>query len=244
MRSNLTNRGYRLIGLSVALAVVLLFGSCNSKTPATAPPVTATAPPKKGKTALIIVDMQNDLMPGGPMAVEGADNLIPIINQLQDKYDVVVASQNWHAADHSSFSDSVPAHCVQDTPGAELATGLNTDGIKRVFQKGKDPKHIGYSAFFEGDFFTATGMGGYLQTQDVTHVSIVGVATEGCVKNSTLDALQNLKFNATLIQDAIAGRDQAEAEKAIGVLTRAGVHRCFDAFRKHHVYRASRSRHR
>ena len=222
--------GYRSLGLCVVIASVLLLSSCSTKEPTQLPvPVTA-APAQKGKSALIIVDMQNDFCPGGAVAVNDADTIIPLINQLQDKVDLVVATQDWHPANHSSFSSNGaagvwPVHCVQDTPGAELVTRLNTERIARVFQKGKNPEIDGYSGFYDKDHFTSTGMGEYLRAQGVTDVYIVGVATDDCVKHTALDAIHSQKLNTTLVRDATRGREKEEGDvqEAIDMLIRAGV---------------------
>ena len=220
--------GYRLLGFCVAMLSVLLLSSCSTKKPSPVP--VPAAPAKKGKSALIIVDMQNDFCPGGAVAVKDADSIIPMINQLQEKFDLVVATQDWHPANHSSFSSNSPDgvwpdHCVQDTPGAELVAGLNTDRIVRVFQKGKNPEIDGYSGFYDNDHFTSTGMGDYLRTEGVTDVYIVGVATDYCVKHTALNAVNAEKFNTTLVRDATRGREKEEGDvqEAIDVLIRAGV---------------------
>ena len=222
--------GYRSFGLFVATVAVLSFGSCSTQKP-TPVPVAANAPPKKVKSALIICDMQNDFCPGGAVAVEDADSIIPVINQLQEKFDLVVATQDWHPANHSSFSSNSPDgiwpdHCVQDTPGAELADGLNTDRIARVFQKGTNPEIDGYSGFYDNDHFTSTGMGEYLRSEGVTDVYVVGVATDYCVKHTALAAIHSEKeFKTMVVRDATCGRDKAEGdvEEAIAMLKRAGV---------------------
>lgn len=221
----LLSGNYRLFGLWMAVLAVVLFASC-SKAPAPAP-VAPAAPPPKGKSALIIVDMQNDFCRGGAAPVEDADSIIPIINQLQEKFDLVVATQDWHPENHSSFKSNNPdakwpVHCVQDTPGAELAKGLNTDRIARVFQRGKNPEVDGYSGFFDGDFFTATGLGNYLRAEGVTEVSVVGLAMDDCVKNTAVDAISE-QFTTTLIRDATRGRNPEDSEEAVAVLTRAGA---------------------
>lgn len=215
---------HRGFGFSVAALCFLLCVSC-SKAPAPVAPAPATPP--KGKSALIIVDMQNDFCAGGAAPVEDANSIIPIINQLQEKFDVVVATQDWHPENHSSFQGNNPdakwpAHCVQDTPGAALVEGLNAERIARVFQRGKNPEVDGHSGFFDGDFFTATGLGGYLKAQGVTEVAVVGVALDDCVKHTAVDAISE-QFATTLIRDATRGRNPEDSEEAVAVLTRAGA---------------------
>lgn len=221
-------RGLRWLGVCLAAVSLLQFVGCSSNE---STPVPIAAPPApKGKSALIIVDMQNDFCAGGAVAVEGADSIIPLINQLQEKVDLVVATQDWHPPNHASFSSNGPNgqwpdHCVQDTPGAELAAGLKTDRIARIFQKGKNPEIDAYSAFYEKDHFTSTGMGEYLRGQGVTDVFIVGVATDYCVKHTALDATHAQKLNTTLVRDATRGREkeQGDVQAAIDMLIRAGV---------------------
>jgi nicotinamidase/pyrazinamidase len=173
--------------------------------------------------ALILVDIQNDFLPGGALAVPEGDAVIPIANRLQPHFDLVVATQDWHPANHASFAANHPGrcigelieldgleqrlwpvHCVQESPGADLAPGLDTRRIVRVFQKGVDPHIDSYSGFFDNGHRRATGLGGYLQRRGVTDVFLAGLATDYCVKFTALDALR-LGFNTTVIEDACRG---------------------------------------
>jgi nicotinamidase/pyrazinamidase len=173
--------------------------------------------------AFIIVDMQNDFMPGGALGVAGADQLIPIINALMPHFKLVVSTQDWHPPGHCSFASSHPGkkpgdvvdvqgipqilwpvHCVRDTFGAELVAGLNQEAIASTFYKGTDPGTDGYSAFFDNAHKRSTGLGDYLKSRKVTDVYIAGVATDYCVLYSTLDAL-DLGFAVYVIADACRG---------------------------------------
>ena len=172
--------------------------------------------------ALILVDVQNDFCPGGSLPVPGGFDVIPVINRLQPLFGLVVATKDWHPKDHSSFAvnhgkqpyeaielDGMtqvlwPAHCVQGTPGADYAPGLDTKRVDQVFYKGIDPAIDSYSGFFDNGRKRATGLGEYLQQQGVTDVVVVGLATDYCVKWTALDAKQ-LGFGTTVILDACCG---------------------------------------
>ena len=173
--------------------------------------------------ALIIVDVQNDFLPGGALPVPRGDEIIPVVNDLQQQFELIVATQDWHPRDHGSFAanhagkkpgdrimlDGIeqilwPIHCVQNTPGAAFAPGLETNRFARVFQKGVDSKIDSYSAFFDNAHRRATGLGDYLKQRGVTDVYLCGLATDYCVKYSVLDACQ-LGFKALLIVDVCRG---------------------------------------
>lgn len=170
--------------------------------------------------ALVIVDMENDFMPGGALGVKGADEIIPIINALMLKFPLVVMTQDLHPPDHISFAASHPGkkpgdyikikgkdqalwpvHCVRNTPGAEVVSGLNKDKIASFFYKGTDKTIDSYSAFFDNAHLKSTGLGDYLKSRGVTEVYLVGVATDYCVLYSSLDAI-DLGFAVTVIIDA------------------------------------------
>lgn len=175
--------------------------------------------------ALIIVDVQNDFLPGGALPVPRGDEIVPLVNDLQKQFELIVATQDWHPSDHGSFAvnhpdkkpgDRImlegieqilwPVHCVQNTPGAEFAPGLATKRFARVFQKGVDPTIDSYSTFFDNAHRRATGLGDYLKQCGVTDVYLCGLATDYCVKYSALDARQ-LGLNARVIIDACRGID-------------------------------------
>jgi len=158
--------------------------------------------------ALILVDIQNDFLPGGALAVPDGDKIVGVANMLMEDYDLVVATQDWHPADHGSFASQYPErnagdveelnglpqilwpdHCVQDTAGADLAPGLNLDAIERVFSKGTDVGVDSYSGFFDNARRNSTGLGEYLKDRGVTEVAVCGLATDYCVKLTALDAV-------------------------------------------------------
>ena len=175
--------------------------------------------------ALILVDLQNDFMPGGALPVPNGDEVIPVSNGVQELFELVVATQDWHPPTHSSFAanhpgknpgDVVelngvrqllwPVHCVQGTAGANFISTLDTSRINRVFRKGTDPLIDSYSGFFDNGHHKSTGMGDYLTSRNVCKIFILGVATDYCVKFTALDALR-VGFETLLIQDASRGVD-------------------------------------
>ena len=172
---------------------------------------------------LLIVDIQNDFLPGGALAVPEGDAVIPVINRLQDRFDLVLATQDWHPPDHGSFAathpghkvgdvielDGIPqilwpVHCVQNSPGAQFSTALDTTRLARVFRKGIDRKIDSYSTFFDNAKRRSTGLADYLREQNVQEIFICGLATDYCVRFSALDALE-LSFPVTVVEDACRG---------------------------------------
>ena len=158
-------------------------------------------------TALIAIDVQNDFCPGGALAVPAGDEAVPEINELIDRFDHVVLTQDWHPAGHSSFASSHagknpfdtttmhygeqtlwPDHCVQGTDGAAFHSGLKRTRAELVIRKGFRQEVDSYSAFFENDHATPTGLGGYLAERGIKAVTIAGLATDFCVGFSALDA--------------------------------------------------------
>ncbi len=193
--------------------------------------------------ALILVDIQNDFLPGGALAVPEGDKVIPIANPLQPIFPVVVATQDWHPANHGSFAANHrgknvfeqielnglpqtlwPMHCVQNTAGAELANALNSERIAKVFPKGTDPGIDSYSGFFDNGHRKSTGMGEWLKAQGVTEVFVCGLATDYCVKFTALDALQ-MGFKTHLIEDASRGVNlhPGDVVAAIQEMKHAGI---------------------
>ena len=193
--------------------------------------------------ALILVDLQNDFIPGGALAVADGDAVILIANDVQRAFDLIVATQDWHPANHGSFAANHPGkkigdvielnglpqilwpvHCVQNTRGAEFAPGLNTDRITQVFRKGTDPAIDSYSTFFDNAHRRSTGLADFLRARGVTHVYLMGLATEYCVKFSALDARQ-LGFNVHVIEDGCRGVNlkPTDSEVAIAEMRRAGA---------------------
>ena len=193
--------------------------------------------------ALIIVDIQNDFIPGGALEVPRGDEVIPVANRVQEHFDLVVATQDWHPANHGSFAanhpgkkpgDVVelnglmqilwPVHCVQYTTGAKFAPELDTGSIKKVFQKGTDPAIDSYSGFYDNGYRKATGLGDFLKAQGVSDVYIMGLATDYCIKFSALDAMK-LDFNTFLIEDGCRGVELSagDVSRSISEMEQAGV---------------------
>ncbi|NJM82011.1 MAG: bifunctional nicotinamidase/pyrazinamidase [Tabrizicola sp.] len=175
--------------------------------------------------ALIVIDVQNDFCPGGALAVAGGDEIVGRINGLMTEFPVVALTQDWHPADHSSFAVNHPgaaafsviempygpqvlwpAHCVQGTPGAGFHAGLATHPAQMVIRKGFRSMIDSYSAFFENDRTTPTGLEGYLRTRGISAVTLVGLATDFCVAYSALDAAR-LGFAVTVLEGACRAID-------------------------------------
>ena len=193
--------------------------------------------------ALILVDIQNDFIPGGALAVPHGDEVIPVANRLQKHFDLVVATQDWHPANHGSFAanhtgknpgDVIdlnglvqvlwPVHCVQNTTGADFVPGLDTGRITKVFQKGTDPELDSYSGFFDNGSRNATGLGDYLTEQGTRDVYLMGLATDYCVKFSALDAAR-LGFITYLIRDGCRGVElvSGDVERSLSEMREAGI---------------------
>jgi nicotinamidase/pyrazinamidase len=175
--------------------------------------------------ALIVIDVQNDFCPGGALAVDEGDQVVPLINGLIKRFDHVILTQDWHPAGHSSFASSHPGkapfetiqmpygeqklwpdHCVQGTRGAEFHPGLEWTKAELVLRKGFRRAIDSYSAFFENDHDTPTGLSGYLRERGFEKVTFAGLATDFCVAFSALDARRQ-GFEATVILQACRGID-------------------------------------
>ncbi|MEM8775359.1 MAG: bifunctional nicotinamidase/pyrazinamidase [Pseudomonadota bacterium] len=169
--------------------------------------------------ALIVVDVQNDFCPGGALAVAGGNEIVPGINALMGDVDAVILTQDWHPAGHSSFASSHPGktplemiempygpqvlwpdHCIQGSDGAAFHPDLYTDHADMIVRKGYNPAIDSYSAFFENDHTTPTGLHGYLQTRGVDTLTMVGLATDFCVNFSAVDAAK-LGYDVTMRSD-------------------------------------------
>jgi nicotinamidase/pyrazinamidase len=193
--------------------------------------------------ALILIDIQNDFLPGGALAVPEGDAILPILNRLIPKFDFVVATQDWHPPDHGSFAANHPGksigevidlhglpqilwpvHCVQDTHGAKLAGELSRGSIIEIFQKGTDPKIDSYSGLFDNGHRKATGLAVWLSECGVDEVYLAGLATDYCVKHTALDAAE-LGFRVFLILDACRGVNltPGDVDRAIAAMRDAGV---------------------
>jgi nicotinamidase/pyrazinamidase len=195
--------------------------------------------------ALIVVDMQNDFMDGGPLGVPGSLELVDTINGLMvdGNFDLVVATQDWHPEGHGSFAanheghevgevieldglDQImwPTHCVQGTEGAEFVSDLRVGMFDRIFQKGTNPKVDSYSGFYDNGHREDTGLAEYLRANSITQVSVCGVAADYCVKYTVLDALKE-GFDTTLFWDATEGVDlnEGDVHRALAQMVEEGA---------------------
>ena len=176
-------------------------------------------------TALVVIDVQNDFCPGGALAVERGDEVVPLINHLIQSYEHVVLTQDWHPPDHASFASQHPNrrpfetievaygsqtlwpdHCVQGSAGAEFHPQLHWTKAELILRKGFRRLIDSYSAFFENDRTTPTGLGGYLRERGIKHVVLTGLATDFCVGFSALDA-RKLGFTVTVVEGACRAID-------------------------------------
>jgi nicotinamidase/pyrazinamidase len=190
--------------------------------------------------ALLLIDIQNDFIPGGALAVPGGDAIIPLVNQLQEKMDLVVATQDWHPAHHKSFAsqhlgknvfDTIdlnglnqvlwPDHCVQGTPGAEFSPLLNMNRVEAIFRKGTDPEIDSYSGFFDNGHRKSTALAEYLRGKGVQEVYLAGLAADYCVYFTALDALKE-GFATYFIEEATRPISEEGFEKAKAELNRKG----------------------
>ncbi len=193
--------------------------------------------------ALIIVDLQNDFVEGGALAVPGGTEIVPLINRIQPNFDVVVATQDWHPPDHGSFATNHPGkapgdivtlngleqllwpvHCVQETPGSDFVPGLKCNQWAAVFRKGTDPGVDSYSGFFDNHRRHDTGLSDFLKKAAISDVFIVGLATDYCVKATAIDGA-NLRFRVTVIKDGCRGLDlhPGDLENALEDMSDSGV---------------------
>ena len=193
--------------------------------------------------ALIIVDLQNDFLPGGALPVPRGDEVIPLANELQRRFDLVLATQDWHPPDDGSFAanhsgkkpgdriilDGIeqilwPVHCVQNTHGAEFAPSFDTSRIAHIFHKGIDPRIDSYSTFFDNAHRRTTGLGDYLKERSIEDIYLLGLALDYCVKYSALDARQ-LGFNTRIVVDACRGigLEPGDLDRALDEMKRAGA---------------------
>lgn len=199
----------------------------------------------KKKSALLMVDLQNDFCENGALAVPCADEVIPLANELQKKFDCVIATQDWHPHDHKSFAANHadkkigevitvgknrqvlwPVHCVQNTRGAEFNPKLDLSKINKIIYKGTDKEIDSYSAFFDNAHDRATGLADYLNEKKIKTIYIMGLATDYCVLYSCLDALK-LGFDVFIIEDACRGIDlnKGDIARALGEIEAMGGRR-------------------
>ncbi|MDT0675254.1 bifunctional nicotinamidase/pyrazinamidase [Autumnicola musiva] len=190
--------------------------------------------------ALLIIDVQNDFMPGGALAVPEGDKVVPVINDIQGKFDLVIATQDWHPKGHASFAVSHPgkqefekiglndieqvlwpAHCVQNTEGAAFHKDLKTSKIEAIFRKGTNTDIDSYSGFYDNAHLKSTGLSGYLKEKGVKEIYFGGLAAEICVFFSIKDALEE-GFSAILVENATRALDKAEFENTKKQILAAG----------------------
>jgi len=193
--------------------------------------------------ALILVDIQNDFVAGGALAVPGGEQVVPVANQLTRRFELVVATQDWHPADHGSFASQHPGrcagetielaglqqmlwpdHCVQNTPGAAFVSDLDVARIEKVFTKGVDPGVDSYSGFFDNARRRATGLDEYLKQKNVSLIYVMGLATDYCVKFTVLDGL-DLGFETRLVIDGVRSVElnPGDGAGAVDQMTTAGA---------------------
>ena len=193
--------------------------------------------------ALIIVDLQNDFLPGGALPVPHGDEIIALANKLQRKFELVLATKDWHPPDHGSFAanhpgkkpgdrimlDGIeqilwPVHCVQNTHGAEFAAAFDTGQIARIFHKGIDPRIDSYSTFFDNAHRRHTGLADYLKKRSIKDIYLMGLALDYCVKYSALDARQ-LGLHTHVILDGCRGIElqSGDIDRALDEMKRVGA---------------------
>lgn len=198
----------------------------------------------KKTRALIVVDVQNDFVPGGALAVPKGDEVVAVVNKLMGEYDLVVATRDWHPPDHCSFATSHrggkvgdridlergsqllwPKHCVQKTPGADFVPALDKAKFAKVFDKGIDRDIDSYSGLFDNDRGRATGLEEFLLSKKVSEVHLVGLATDYCVKYTAVDCAKGEFKNTTVILEGCRGLDMSpgDVDRAINDMKRAGV---------------------
>ncbi|SDI52154.1 bifunctional nicotinamidase/pyrazinamidase [Winogradskyella thalassocola] len=179
---------------------------------------------------LLIIDVQNDFIPNGSLPVPNGNQIIPVINKIQDKFDLIIGTQDWHPKDHISFAsnhdeksvfDEIeihgqpqtlwPDHCVQGTEGAAFHPDLNTEKFEAIFRKGTDKTIDSYSAFYDNGHLKSTGLAGYLKEKRTSQLYVCGLAADICVYFSIIDAL-NEGFDCFFIDDASKSLDIKEFE--------------------------------
>ncbi len=194
--------------------------------------------------ALLVVDIQNDFLPGGALGVNGGNEIIPIVNALLEKpFDLIVACKDWHPLNHCSFAkthnkrvgDQIelmgrkqilwPVHCVQNTFGAEFSSKLDSSKIEKTFLKGTEAQIDSYGAFFDNGHLRSTGLDDYLKSKKITDLYIAGLTTDYCVKYTVLDACK-LKYNTYVIQDGCraVNLNPGDGVNALDLMAQSGAH--------------------
>lgn len=206
---------------------------------------------RRASDALLVVDVQNDFLPGGALAVARGDEIVPLVNRIAARFAVVVLTQDWHPAGHASFASSHPGkrpfqtmrmpygeqvlwpdHCIQGSAGAAFAAGLDIPHAQLVIRKGHHRKVDSYSAFLEADRRTRTGLDGYLKSRGVKRVFCAGLAADFCVAWTALDA-RRFGLQAAVIEDACRAIDtDGSLEAAWQAMKKAGVRRVSSASRR------------
>jgi len=190
--------------------------------------------------ALLLIDIQNDFLPGGALAVPDGDKIIPIVNSIQPHFDLVVATQDWHPQHHKSFASSYegkkvfetitlhgleqvlwPDHCIQGTEGASFSRELNMNKVEAIFRKGTNTEIDSYSGFYDNGHLKATGLGAYLKGKNVNEVYIAGLAGDYCVYYSAIDAIGE-GFETFIIEDATQPISEEGFEKAKAAIINQG----------------------
>lgn len=192
--------------------------------------------------ALLLIDIQNDFLPGGSLAVPGGDEILPLVNALQEKFELVVATQDWHPSAHKSFASNHsgkkefeqtdlnglpqmlwPVHCVQGSPGAGFSTAVNWNKAEAIFRKGTDPKIDSYSGFYDNGRRKTTGLAAYLKGRGVTDVYVAGLAGDYCVYFTAKDALLE-GFKTHLVKDATRPISKEGFENAVKDILKLNGH--------------------
>src|SRR5688572_24046988 len=190
--------------------------------------------------ALILVDIQNDFMPGGPLAVPFGDEIIPLVNELQNSFSLVVATQDWHPQSHKSFASNHagkkpferitlhgleqvlwPDHCIQRSVGAEIHPSVNLSKVEAIFRKGMDVEIDSYSAFYDNGYKKSTGLAGYLRERKIKKVYVCGLAADYCVYYTAKDSLKE-NFETYIIEDATRAIDTNGFVKATEKILSSG----------------------
>jgi len=190
--------------------------------------------------ALILVDIQNDFLPGGPLAVPLGDEIIPLVNELQNSFSLVVATQDWHPQSHKSFASNHPGkkafetiilhgleqvlwpnHCIQGSPGAQIHSSINVNKVEGIFRKGMDVEIDSYSAFYDNGYKKSTGLAGYLRERKIKKVYVCGLAADYCVYYTAKDSLKE-NFETYIIEDATRAIDPNGFVKATEKILSSG----------------------
>jgi len=175
------------------------------------------------RDSLLLVDLQNDFCKNGALAVPDAEAVIPVANKWMKKFEIVIATQDWHPKNHASFKRTWPIHCVQQSHGAAFHPALDLMSITKIIQKGVDPEIDSYSAFYDNSRQKSTGLADYLHELKVTHLTVMGLATDYCVYHTCLDAVRE-GFSVLVVLEGCRGIEKHSIEKALKDMHDKGVH--------------------